>query len=432
MASFVFQRDLRRPPRRVVSGRGSYLVDEDGRRYLDAVGGAMVVNAGHGIAELAERVAQQIRAVAYVNGTQFTSAPAEELAAELAGVLPEPLKYSYFLCGGSEAVEAAIKLARQVQVERGRPSKWKVIGRRPAYHGSTLAALSLTSRSHYRDLYGPLLTPFPLIPAPDRYRHPGCAACTGDALEAEILAQGSDTVAAFLLEPIVASSAGAMVPEPGYLERVRAICTRHDVLLIADEIACGMGRTGRWFAFEHSGAVPDVLVLGKGLAGGLAPLSALVARREIVELLARTRGAFVHAQTFSHSPVLCAAGLANVRYLKEHGLVERCARMERPFLARLERLRASALVGDVRGKGLLAGVELVANRETKAPFPRAERVAERLAQRAFENGLIVWPNAGHADGVDGDLVVLAPPFTVTEDELEQIAAILLDSLGEIA
>jgi adenosylmethionine-8-amino-7-oxononanoate aminotransferase len=306
-------------------------------------------------------------------------------------VLPEPLFYSYFLASGSEAVEAAVKLARQYHLESGRPGKWKVISRTPSYHGNTLAALALSGREHYRRIYGPLLLDFPRIPGPDTYRHPRSPASTGEALEAEILRQGPDTVAAFLFEPIVGSSAGAMVPSRAYHDRVREICRRHDVLLIADEVLCGMGRTGRWLACDHYDLVPDILVLGKGLNGGVAPLSAVVAQRRIVDTLAAGSGYFNHAQTYSHTPVICAAGLATLRYLKRERLVERCAALEDTFLGALESLRGLAVVGDVRGKGLLAGIELVADGATGRPLPRAERWAERFTADAFERGLVVWP-----------------------------------------
>ncbi len=428
----VFYRRLDRELRCARSGEGSYLVDEEGRRYLDAAGGAMVANLGHSVEGLGNAVAEAAR-LGYVNGTQFTNPFAEELAAELAGLLPEPLRYSYFLASGSEAVEAAVKLARQVWWERGRREKWKVVSRDPSYHGNTLTALSLSGREHYRRIYGPLLTDFPRIPAPDPYRRPDAAGTTGEALEEEILRQGPETVAAFIAEPILGSSGGAVAPSSAYYERIVETCRRHDVLFIADEILCGMGRTGRWFAFEHYGFTPDVLVLGKGLNGGVVPLSAVVATREIVETLAHGSGAFLHAQTYSHTPAICAAGLATVRYLKAHGLVERAAAMEAAFFRAFDSLRGHPRVGDVRGKGLLAAVELVADRETKEPLPRALRAAERLADRALDRGLIVWPGVGHADGENGDLVMLAPPLTVSEEEIGEIARILgaaLDDLTE--
>ncbi len=426
----LFYRRLDRELRCARAGEGSYLIDEEGRRYLDASGGAMVANLGHSVEALGRALAEAAR-FGYVNGTQFTNPYAEALAAELAERVPEPLRYSYFLASGSEAVEAAVKLARQVWWERGRREKWKVVSRDPSYHGNTLAALSLSGREHYRRIYGPLLTDFPRIPAPDPYRRPDGPGTTGEALEEEIHRQGPESVAAFIAEPILGSSGGAVVPSAAYYERVVETCRRHEVLFIADEILCGMGRTGRWFACEHYGFAPDLLVLGKGLNGGVAPLSAVVATREIVETLARGSGAFVHAQTYSHTPAICAAGLATVRYLKEHRLVERAAELEEPFLRALDALRASPLVGDVRGKGLLAAVELVADRETKAPLPRARRAAERLAERAFERGLVVWPGVGHADGENGDLVMIAPPLTVSDGEIAEIARLLAAALEDL-
>ncbi len=410
--SKVFYRRLDKEFRRVASAEGATIVDDSGRRYLDASGGAMVANVGHGLEELGAVLAEAAR-LGFVSGAQFTHRYVEELAQELAAVLPESLQHSYFLASGSEAVEAAVKMARQYWVEKGRERKWKVISRVPSYHGNTLTALSLSSREHYRKIYGPLLNEFPSIPAPDTYRHPDSDASSGEVLEAAIQESDPETVAAFIAEPVIGSSAGAMVPRSDYYERTQEICRRHDVLFIADEVLCGMGRTGRWFAFEHFGVVPDILVLGKGLNGGLAPLSAVVAKQEIVETLARTSGYFNHAQTYSHTPVICAAGLATIRYLKREKLVERCASMEKPFFERLQQLRSFEVVGDIRGKGLLAGVEFVADRTTKEPMPRADRFAERFTSKAFDNGLIVWPNIGHVDGTRGDLVMLAPPFSVT-------------------
>jgi adenosylmethionine-8-amino-7-oxononanoate aminotransferase len=428
--SALFYRRLDRGFPLAVRGEGVWIVDETGRRYLDACSGAMVVSAGHGVGEIAEAAAAQAQRLAYVNGTQFANAAAEELAAELAELLPEPLRYSYFLSSGSEAVEAAVKLARQYWCERGRPEKWKVISRNPSYHGNTLAALALSGREHYRRIYRPLLLDFPRIPAPDPYRHPGpdCAACNGEALAAELAAQGPETVAAFLAEPILGSSGGAVVPPPRYYRRVAELCREHDILYVADEVLTGCGRTGKWFAFQHYDAVPDVLVLGKGLNGGYAPLSAVVASRRIVDTLARGSGAFNHAQTYSNNPVTCAAGAATVRYLKRHRLVEHCAEISGGFFAELGALADHPAVGDVRGAGLLAGIELVLDRETREPMPRAWRFAERLVDNARQEGLLVWPNVGHADGTRGDLILVAPPLVVTREEVAEIGARLRRAL----
>lgn len=429
----VFYRRLDREFPLAVRAKGCWIEDETGKRYLDAVGGAFVVNCGHGVAEIAAAVGEQAARLAYVNGTQFTHAAAEELAAELAEILPEPLRYCYFLSSGSEAIEAAVKLARHVQVERGRPEKWKVVSRVPSYHGNTLAALALSGREHYRKVYGPLLLDFPRFPAPDSYRHPGCGACTGEALAEAIAREGADSIAAVLIEPIGGSSTGAVVPSAEYHRRVAELCRQHDILLIADEVLTGIGRTGRWFAFEHYPDLrPDIVVLGKGINGGYAPLSAVVATRDVAETIRRGAGAFHHAQTYSHSPVICSAATANLRHLKRHRLMERCAEMSTPFLAALRGLAAHPAVGDVRGVGLLAAVELVADRDTKAAFPRSERIAERVTEAAFAEGLLVWPNVGHADGTAGDLLMLAPPFVVSETEIREIARRLARALDAIA
>ena len=425
----VFYRRLDRPFPLAVAAEGCWIEDEEGRRYLDACGGAMVANVGHGNREIAAAIAEAAT-LGYVNGTQLTHRWVEELAEELASVLPGDLRRGYFLSSGSEAVEASVKLARQLWVERGRPGKWKVISRRPSYHGNTLTALSLSGREHYRKIFGPLLTDFPSIPAPDPYRHPGVPRTTGEVLEAEILRQGPETVAAFLAEPILGSSAGAVVPSREYWDRIAETCRRHDVLLIADEVLSGIGRTGRWLASEHFDLVPDIVALGKGLGGGAAPLSAVVAREPLVAELAAGSGALNHAQTWTHHPTACAAGLATLRHLKAHRLVERCDEISPRFFSALRRLDADARVGDVRGRGLLAGIELVSDRDSKEPFPREDRLAERLTAAAFRRGLIVWPNVGHVDGERGDLLLLAPPFTVTEEEIDTIVDRLLAALED--
>ncbi|HXT00564.1 MAG TPA: aminotransferase class III-fold pyridoxal phosphate-dependent enzyme, partial [Elusimicrobiota bacterium] len=306
----VFYRALDREFPMIVRGEGCWLVDDRGRRYLDACGGAYVANLGHGVSEVSDAVAEQIRKVAYVNGTAFTNEPAEALAEELRSLNPKGLDYAYFLSSGSEAVEAALKLARQHWVEAGRPGKHKIIARAPGYHGNTLLALSASARGHYKKLFGPWLVPVTMIPAPYPYRcAPGSPALTAQALEDAILNEGADTVAAFIAEPVGGSSTGGSVPPADYFQRVRAICDKHSVLFIADEVLCGSGRTGKWTAGEHFGARPDIMTLGKGLSGGYVPLSAVIASKKVIEPIAKGSGSLKHAQTFSHSPAICAAGL---------------------------------------------------------------------------------------------------------------------------
>jgi adenosylmethionine-8-amino-7-oxononanoate aminotransferase len=424
--SHVFYRKLGHEYPRIVRGDGCWLVDERGKRYLDAVGGAYVANLGHSNPEIADAIAHQAREFGYLSGTMFTHGPAEELAAELAETLPGDLSKLYFLCSGSEAVEAALKLARQYWIERGRPSKNRIIALAPGYHGSTLLALSASAREAYKAMFRPWLVDVHRIPASYPYRcecggkSSTCPVCSGNVLEEAITRLGADQVAAFIAEPVGGSSTGGSTPRPEYFRRVREICDRHDVLFIADEILCGAGRTGTWWAIAPYDVAPDIMTLGKGISGGYAALSAVAAPERIVDAIAQGSGSFMHAQTFSHHPVACAAGVAAVRYLKAHGLVERCARMGRVLHERLAPLAQLPHVGDVRGRGLLAGIEFVEDKATRAPFPRAARFAETFADAALDAGLTVWPNVGHADGTNGDLAMVAPPFIVTEQEIDEI------------
>jgi adenosylmethionine-8-amino-7-oxononanoate aminotransferase len=424
----VFFRKLTAHYPLVVRGEGCWLYDAAGKQYLDACSGAFVANLGHGVTEIGDAMAEQARRLAYVSGASMTHGAVEEFAAELAALAPGDLDKVYPLSSGSDAVEAALKLARQYWVDMGRPSKHKIIALTPAYHGNTLLALSASAREHYKALFREWLIDVVHIPAPYPYRcecsgpESRCGACSAAHLEAAIRDEGAENVAAFIAEPVGGSSTGASVPPPEYFRRVREICDDHDVLFIADEILVGAGRTGTWSAIEPYGVAPDIAVYGKGIAGGFAPLAAVVAPRRIVDVLADGSGALVHAQTFSHHPVSCAAGVSTLRYLREHRLVERCAASGRVFHERLEVLRTLPHVGDVRGRGLLAGVEFVEDVDARTPFPRAVHFAETFTAAALEAGLVVWPNVGHANGTDGDLVMLAPPFVIEHAEIEEIVA----------
>lgn len=435
--SDVFYRDLTRTFPRIERGDGIYLVGADGKRYLDACGGAYVANIGHGVREIAQAIGEQAARVSYVNGTAFTAGPVEEMATALTSRMPAGDAWkAYFLCSGSEAVEAALKLARQYWVARGETKKDTIVARTPGYHGNTLLALSASARGHYKKLYQPWLADVVMIPAPYPYRcacggEGPCDVCDGDALERAILERGADRVAAFIAEPVGGSSTGASVPRPGYHARVRAICDAHDVLYIADEVLTGAGRTGTWLAMEHFGVTADIVTMGKGISGGYAPLSAVLAPRRIIDVIAQGGGALKHAQTFSHFALGCAAGVAAVRYIEQRGLVERAAAMGKVLHAELAGLLDLPAVGDVRGIGMLAGVELVADRATKRPFPRAERVAERLVETAQSLGLVLWSNIGHADGESGDLVTVAPPFVITEAQIRELVGLLRESIARV-
>ncbi|HZH04824.1 MAG TPA: aminotransferase class III-fold pyridoxal phosphate-dependent enzyme, partial [Myxococcaceae bacterium] len=367
--------------------------------------------------------------------TQFTSAATEALAARLSALAPTGDWRTTFLSGGSEAVEAAVKFARQLWVERGQPSRTRFIARVPSYHGNTLFALSLSGRPHYKKWYGPLLSEVVTTPAPHAYRS-GLADYARDGaehyaqcLEAAIQQAGPETVAAFIAEPVIGSSAGAALPPPGYFARAAEVCRRHGVLLISDEILCGAGRTGRFFAGDHFGVEPDLLVLGKGLGAGYASLSALMVRRALVDEVKAGSGNFMHAQTYMSMPSMTAAGVAVLDYFEKYGLVENAARMGERLQRRLfETLLPLPLVGNVSGLGLLAGVELVEDKTSRRPFPRARKVAEAVTAACFDHGLTVWPNVGHVDGVDGDLINLGPPLVIDEGEVDTLVDRLAQSI----
>jgi adenosylmethionine-8-amino-7-oxononanoate aminotransferase len=424
--SHVFYRKLTRSYPRIVRGEGCYLYDDTGRRYLDGCGGAYVVSVGHGVSEIAEALACQAGRVAYVSGTAFTHDTVEEFARGIARLCPGDLDLVYPLGSGSEAVEAALKLARQYWVESGRTTKHKVLAFAPSYHGNTILALSASSREKYQAYYREWLVQVVRVPAPYPYHcechgePPLCPTCNGDAIEATILREGADTIAALIVEPVGGSSTGASVPAQDYWRRVRSICNRYDVLLVADEVLTGAGRTGSWSALEPYDVVPDIMILGKGISGGYAALSAVVAPRRLVDVLAAGSGSFLHAQTFSHHATACAAGIATLDYLKRHQLVERCAATGPLLQKRLRELLPLPGVGDVRGRGLLAGVEFVEDKTARRPFPASLHLADVFAATALDLGLTVWPNAGHlADGT-GDLAMLAPPFIIEEHQIDEM------------
>lgn len=405
----VFFRKLRWEYPSITHGKGVWLYDDGGNAYLDACGGAFVSNLGHGVSEIGDAMAAQAKKLGYVSGMTLSNTAVEEFAAELAKLAPTELDKVYPLSSGSDAVEAALKLSRQYWAELGRPSKQKIVALTPAYHGNTLLALSASAREHYKVLFHGWLVDVIRVPAYD-----------ASALEQAIERAGAENVAAFIMEPVGGSSTGALVPPVGYLRRVRDVCSRNDILFIADEILCGAGRTGTWSALEPEDVVPDIQILGKGVAGGFAPLAALRVPTRIVDVLANGSGALNHAQTFSHHAVSCAAGTATLRYLTRHGLIQRCAAMGRVLHDQLRALGQLPHVAAIRGRGLLAGIELAEDAATAAPFPRALHVAESVTRAALDAGLIVWPNVGHANGTDGDLIMLAPPFVIDEKEIAQI------------
>jgi adenosylmethionine-8-amino-7-oxononanoate aminotransferase len=425
----VLLRNLNKSFPIISHGEGPYLFDTNGKKYFDGSGGALVVSAGHGNLEIAEKIGKQLAQVAYVNGTQFTSHAAEKLADRLAQWSPEPedLNRVCFLCSGSEATEAAVKFARQLWMERNKPERYKLIARAPSYHGNTLYALSASAREHYKKYYGPLLHEVIVVSAPYEYRTPVAdyqkdgANHYAQELEAAILKEGPDSIAAFICEPIIGSSAGASLPPQGYFEKIQAVCKKYGILIIADEIMCGAGRSGEFFASNHFGLKPDLLLLGKGVSSGYVALSAVMVRDSHLKEMKAGTGYFMHAQTYLQAPSMAAAGLATLEYFEKHQLVSNSKKMG-DLLHRLlhEALDTHPHVGFITGKGLFAGVEFVLDRKTKKPFGRNDKKAEAFTTHCFEQGLIVWPNVGQADGTNGDLVMLGPPLTVNETQVREL------------
>ena len=427
--SHVLYRKHERPKPTISHGEGIYLWDTDGKQYIDASGGAIVVNVGHGVAEIAEAIGRQAAQVAHAHGTMFTNQPLEDLADRLAEWLPIPDARMFFMSSGSEANETAIKLARQIQIARGEPSRYKMIGRWGSYHGATLGTLAVTGKPAMRWHFAPLFTDMPHIPpvycyrCPFRLSYPECGLRCADALEDEIKRQGPETVAAFIAEPISGATLGAVVPPDEYWPRIREICDQYGVLLIADEVMTGMGRTGRWFAVEHWDVSPDILNLGKGVSGGYLPLSITAARGDLVDLVWEKLGDFNHGGTYSHQPVTAAAGLATLQYLEEHDLIARAEALGEQLGQKLHAAFDNhPHAGDVRGRGLMWAIEIVADRDSKQPFQASEHLASHAFDHAFANGLIVYAMGGCVDGTAGDHMMVAPPLVVEEVNLDEIVA----------
>lgn len=433
----VFYRKLERGYPLCVKGKGIYLYDQNGKRYIDGSGGPVCVNIGHGVEEIAEAARDQFQKVAYVHGTQFTTMPLEQYAKELAEVLPHGIDKIYFLSGGSEATEAALKLTRQYHLESGNYQKYRVISRWHSYHGNTMGALSMSGKISMRKPYLPLLNDFPHIPPPYCYRcpfgktYPQCDMECARVLEKVIELEGPETISAFIAEPIIGATVGAVVPPKEYYPIIRDICNKFNLLFIVDEVMTGFGRTGKWFAINHWDVVPDIVAVGKGITGGYVPLAAMATKKEIVDVIKNGSGNFVHGHTFSHHAVTCAVGLAVLRYLKKYNLVEQSAKRGEYLLQKLNELKRFSFVGDVRGKGLMTAIEFVKEKETKVPFPRASHFAEKILEKAFKRGLVLYPSMGFVDGVNGDGVMVSPPFIIEEREIDEIINILLDVFEEV-
>ncbi len=426
--SHVFPRHTKSQPPVAVGGEGCYLIDTSGKRYLDGSGGAAVSCLGHGDAEVTAAIKAQLDKVAFAHTGFFTSEPAEALADLLIAHAPEGIDRVYFVSGGSEATEAAIKLARQYWVEKGEPQRGRLIARKQSYHGNTIGALSAGGNEWRRAQFGPLLLDVSHIDPCYEYRlreqgesPEDYGRRASDALEAELLRVGPETVMAFMAEPVVGATAGALTPAPGYFRRIREICDKYGILLILDEVMCGMGRTGTLFASEQDEVRPDIVCIAKGLGAGYQPIGAMLCSAEIYGAIANGSGFFQHGHTYIGHPTATAAGHAVVSAILNRGLLPRVREQGDKLAAALEaRFGQHPHVGDLRGRGLFRGIELVEDRGTKAPFDPSRGVAAKIKKAAFEEGLICYPMSGTIDGRSGDHILLAPPFIIEDAQIGEL------------
>jgi adenosylmethionine-8-amino-7-oxononanoate aminotransferase len=439
VSSAVFHRDLHAVYESVVSAEGMYLRTEDGQRILDAVGGAGTVVIGHGVREITDAVARHGGEVSFVYGATFTNPWQEQLAAALVAMNPEIAARVYFVSGGSEGNETAIKMAREYHLQCGRPARHKVIARWQSFHGSTLATLSLSGRPAWREPFLPQLTAVPHIVPPYCYRcplghaYPGCGVACADDLERMILMEGPDSIAAFIAEPVIGSTVTGVVPVPEYYRRIREICDAYGVLFIVDEVLTGYGRTGRWLAIEHWGVEPDIVVMGKGISSGYVPLGAVLASQRVVEAFAAGSGSFTHGFTYSGNPFCTFVGLQVLRYALDHRLFADVPAKGQHLRAALDQLAARhPIVGEVRGLGLFAGIEFVSDRASREPFPEKAGITRRVVRGARDRGVLILPGVPGANhGRGGDHVHLSPPYIITPAEIDLVAGVLDATLTEI-
>lgn len=426
--SRVLHRSLRSTPPVAVRGQGVWLYDQEGRAYLDGSGGAAVSCLGHNHPDVQAAMHAQIDALAYAHTSFFTTEVAEELAGMLVADAPAGTSHAYFVSGGSEAIEAALKMARQYFVEIGQPQRRHIVARRQSYHGNTLGALAVGGNAWRRAQFAPLLIDVEHVSPSYAYRDQ--RAGETDDQYADRLAQeldqaferlGSDTVMAFVAEPVVGATSGAVTAVPGYFRRIRDVCDRHGVLFIADEVMCGMGRTGTLYAVEQEGVTPDLITIAKGLGGGYQPIGAVMAQERIVQAIQQGSGFFQHGHTYLGHATACAASLAVQQVIRRDNLLARVRTQGEGLRQRLqEALGEHPHVGDIRGRGLFMGVELVRDRASKATFDPAMTLHARIKREAMARGLMVYPMGGTIDGRQDDHVLLAPPFIISDDELDQL------------
>ena len=426
--SHVFPRQINAPPIKAVASNGCYIFDDSGKRYLDGSGGAAVSCLGHADPEVVQAIQDQTSKMAFAHTGFFSSDPAEELAELLIKYAPGDLDRVYFVSGGSESVEAALKLARQYHIENGEPNRRHIIARRQSYHGNTLGALAAGGNKWRRDQFEPILINvshiapcYEYIDKSNQEKTYGYGQRVAQELEDEILRLGSDTVMAFIAEPVVGATMGAVPAVQGYFKRIEEICQKYGVLLILDEVMCGMGRTGYLYAAEADNISPDILCIAKGLGAGYQPIGAMLCTKKIYDVIGGGTGFFQHGHTYMGHPVACAAGLAVVQAIIDRDLLKSVKQRSAQLLNELKILfKAHSNVGDIRGRGLFIGLELVEDRDTKKPFEPSLKIAANIKRSAFEAGLICYPMSGTRDGKWGDHILLAPPFIIDEKQVAEL------------
>ncbi len=438
MENHVFYPMLKKNYPVIVKAEGLYQWDSDGKRYTDACCGAVVSGIGHGVKEVNNAIKAQLDEVAFAHRFKFTNRPVQELARLIAELAPEDINWVSFMSGGSEATETAMKMAREYWIEKGKPAKYKVIARWQSYHGNTLGALSMSGHVGRRRRYAPMLTSFPHAVPCYCYRCPfdrrpaDCGLECARNVEATILQEGPENVAALIVEPVVGSSLGAVPPKDGYMQELRRICDKYDVLFISDEVMTGMGRTGKTFAVEHWGVKPDMICLAKGVSGGYSPLGAVAVTEEIHATFLNGSGRFAHGFTFGGNPLASAAGVAVIRYILDNRLVEAAETRGKSLLKKLGALQAKhRAIGDVRGLGMMTGIEFVKDLATKQPFDPTDGITDKIVGKALELGLMLYGSAQCADGVRGDAIMIAPPLNITEQQVDEIVALLDATLEQV-
>ncbi|MEM7734506.1 MAG: aspartate aminotransferase family protein [Deinococcota bacterium] len=438
LQSAAFFRDLSREPILITHAEGVHLVDDTGKRYLDAASGAAVCSLGHGRKDIADVLSQQAHTLNFAHVSKFATQPMIDLAEMVVARAPNLLSKVFFTSGGSESTEAAIKLARQYQLAKGNPSKYKVITRRTSYHGATLGALALSGQVGRRQLFTPMMLAQPMIAPTSCYRCPfgkdpsTCQVECADDLETTLLSEGPDNVAAFIAEPIVGSSAPGRYPKDSYWQRIREICDQYDVLFIADEVMSGNGRSGKWWAMQHSSIVPDMITTAKGISAGYTPLGAVLVSQQVFDAVKTATGDFRHGHTYSGNPISCAVGLKVIEIIEREGLLANVEARGNNLKQQLtETLGNHPHVGVIRGRGLLLGVEFVADKASKTPFDTSLNIRSKFSHACLERGLYIYQGGGNVDGTRGDHALLAPPFVIDETHIDFIVATMAEALDAV-